>query len=291
MFKILTDNGADLSREFMQENDIGCMYLSTMLDGEIIAGADVPLAAADFYKMLADGAKPTTSQINPEEAEAYFEEHLSESDEFLYVALSSGLSGTFESVSSAAQKVMERHPDKRIEVVDSLTGSPGEALMVHCAVSLRDEGKTLRETADWLRENAQHVLLILSVDNLFDLWRGGRVSRSSAVLGSLISIKPIIFVDPQGKLQVCGKIRGRKKSLSYLTDYMEAHMGSFREMNKRRVIIHHGNGPEDAEYTAELIRKRFGFENITIGNVGPMIGTHTGSSIVVVAFMGESREA
>lgn len=289
MFKILTDNGSDLSKQFLQENDIGCMYLSTILDGEVIASADKDLSPEAFYRMLAEGAKPTTSQINPEEAVQYFEAHLDEADEFLYVSLSSGLSGTMGSVSAAARKVMEKHPGKRIECVDSLTGSPGQGLMVYYAVTMRDAGKSLEETARWLRDNTQHVLLCLTVDNLFDLWRGGRVSRSSAVLGSLISIKPFIIVDEQGKLQVTRKIRGRKKSLLYLSDYMEEHMGSFRDANRQMVIINHGNVPEDAAFAAEQIRKRFGFENIIIGNVGPMIGTHTGSSVVVVSFLGESR--
>lgn len=289
MFKIITDNGADLSRSFMQENDIGCMYLSTILDGEIIANSEKELSSEDFYRMLAEGAKPTTSQVNPEEAKRYFEAHIDEADEFLYIGLSSGLSGTYESVCTALEDIRKKYPDKHIETVDSLSGSDGEALFVHYAIKMRSEGKTLQETADWLRENAGHVLLAITVDNLFDLWRGGRVSKTSAFLGTLASIKPFLIVDPQGKLEVTKKIRGRKKSLNYLADYMDDHMGSFRDMNKNVVLIHHGNVPEDAAFTAELIKKRFGFENIVIGNVGPMIGTHTGPSIVVVAFLGEAR--
>lgn len=289
MFKIITDNGADLSRQFLNENGVGCMYLSTILDGRIIADSQTELSAADFYRMLAEGAKPTTSQINPEEAMEYFQAHIDEADEFLYIGLSSGLSGTFNSVKTAIMAIQEKYPEKRFEAVDSLSGSPGEGLLVHYAVALRDAGKSLAETVQWLRDNTQHAMLVLAVDNLFDLWRGGRVSRTSAVLGTLASIKPVLIVDEQGKLQVTKKIRGRKKSLSYLVDYMEANMGSFKDMNEQVVLIHHGNVLEDAEYTAELIRKRFGFKNIVIGNVGPMIGTHTGASIVVVAFMGEAR--
>lgn len=289
MFKIITDNGADLPLDFLKDNDIGCMYLSTILDGKVIAGEDVFLSAGDFYGMLREGAKPTTSQINPGYAKEYFEKHMDESDEFLYVGLSSGLSGTVESVIVGANEFMETHPDKNIEIVDSLTGSPGEGLLVYYAVKLRDEGKSLSETAQWLRENARHVLLAITVDDLFDLWRGGRVSRSSAVIGSLVAIKPFIIVDNEGHLQVVKKIRGRKKSLDYLTDYMEEHMGSYRDANRTMIIVNHGHVAEDAEYTASAIRERFGFENIMIGNVGPMIGTHTGPSIVVVAFLGEDR--
>ena len=187
--------------------------------------------------------------------------------------------------------VLENHPDKKIEIVDSLTGSPGEGLLVCYAVRMRSEGKTLEETAAWLRENAKNVLLAITVDNLFDLWRGGRVSKTSAMIGSLVSIKPFIIVDDEGKLEVVKKIRGRKKSLEYLIDYMDSHMGSRREENRQIIVVNHGNVPEDARFTTDLIRKKFGFENILTGNVGPMIGTHTGPSIVVVAFLGDARTA
>lgn len=289
MFRIITDNGADLPESFLTAHDIGCIYLSTILDGDIIAGQDRHLSAEDFYGMLRNGAKPSTSQVNPHDAEAYFEAHIDDADEFLYVGLSSGLSGTVQSVQAGVEKVLKKHPSKKIEVVDSLTGSPGEALLVYYAVTLRDQGRTLEEAAGWLRKNAKNVLLAITVDNLFDLYRGGRVSRSSAVIGTLASIKPFIIVDNEGKLQVTKKIRGRKKALEYLVDYMEEHMGSRRDENRQMVMVNHGHVPEDAAFTADLIRKRFGFENIMISNVGPMIGTHTGPSIVVVAFLGEER--
>ena len=289
MFRIITDNGADLPESFLAAHDIGCIYLSTILDGEVIAGQDRQLSAEDFYGMLRNGAKPSTSQVNPHDAENYFEAHIDDADAFLYVGLSSGLSGTVQSVQTGVENVLAKYPSKKIEVVDSLTGSPGEALLVYYAVMLRDQGQTLEETAAWLRKNAKNVLLAITVDNLFDLYRGGRVSRSSAVIGTLASIKPFIIVDNEGKLQVTKKIRGRKKALEYLVDYMEEHMGSRREENRQIVMVNHGHVPEDAAFTADLIRERFGFENIMISNVGPMIGTHTGPSIVVVAFLGEER--
>ena len=289
MFKIITDNGSDLSPSFLSENGVGCMYLSTILDGKVIAGKDKFLSAEDFYRMLREGAKPSTSQINPSDAREYFEEHINEADEFLYVGISSGLSGTVGSVRAGVEEILEKYPGKKIEIVDALTASCGEGLLVYYAVLLRNQGKTLEETASWLRANAKNVLLAITVDNLFDLWRGGRVSRTSALIGTLASVKPFIIVDNEGKLQVTKKIRGRKKSLEYLVDYMEERMGSRKEENRQMVIVNHGNAPADAELTAKMIRDRFGFENIMVGNVGSMIGVHTGPSIVVVAFLGEER--
>ncbi len=290
MFKIVTDNGSDLPVSFMQEKNVDCMYLSTILDGEVINGKSRQLPAEEFYKMLSNGAKPSTSQINPEDAKEYFEEHINETDEFLYIGLSSGLSGTVGSVKIGATDIMEKYPSKKIEVVDSLSGSLGTGLLVWYAIKMRDEGKSFEETAKWCHENAGNVLLAITVDNLFDLWRGGRVSKSSAVLGTLASVKPFIIVDDEGKLQVTKKLRGRKKSLAYLVEYMQEHEGSHKEENKENVVmICHGNVPEDAAYVEELVKEQ-GYNNVMISNAGPMIGTHTGASLVVIAFMGDVRE-
>ena len=147
MFKIITDNGSDLSPSFLSENDVGCMYLSTILEGKVIAGKDKFLSAEDFYRMLREGAKPSTSQINPSDAREYFEEHINEADEFLYVGISSGLSGTVGSVRAGVEEILEKYPGKKIEIVDALTASCGEGLLVYYAVLLRDQGKTLEETA------------------------------------------------------------------------------------------------------------------------------------------------
>ncbi len=289
MFKIITDNGADLPVGFMQEKGIYCIYLSTILDGEIINGKDRQLPAPEFYRMLREGAKPSTSQVNPEDAKEYFVSHIDEADEFLYIGLSSGLSGTVGSVKIGAEEIMEKYPGKKIEVVDSLSGSLGEGLLVWYAAKLRDEGKSFEDTARWCHEHAKNCLLAITVDNLFDLWRGGRVSKSSAVLGTLASVKPFIIVDDEGRLQVTKKLRGRKKSLAYLVKYMQDHMGSYKADNGNMVMICHGDVPEDAGYVEELI-KGLGYKNIMISNAGPMIGTHTGASLVVIAFLGDVRD-
>ncbi len=290
MFKIITDNGADLPVSFMQEKNIDCMYLSTILDGEVINGKDKQLPAEEFYKMLSEGAKPSTSQINPADAKEYFEAHINDADEFLYVGLSSGLSGTVGSVQIGADEIMEKYPDKKIEVVDSLSGSMGEGLLVWYAAKLRDEGKSFEETAKWCHENAKNCLLAITVDNLFDLWRGGRVSKSSAVLGTLASVKPFIIVDDNGSLEVTKKIRGRKKALQYLTEYMQEHEGSRKAENMDNMImVCHGNVPEDAAYVEGLL-KDMGYKNVMVGNAGPMIGTHTGASLVIIGFLGDFRK-
>ena len=290
MFKITTDSTADLPVSYLKENNVGCMPISYILDG-VTYGGDKELDWKEFYAMMREqGKMPTTSQINPAEAKEYFEEYIKTDKEILHLAFSSGLSGTCGNMRMAAEEIMEEHPDVKIVVVDSLCASMGEGLFVHKAVKLRDQGKSLEETAAWLNENAQNFVHVFTVDDLFHLYRGGRVSKTAAVIGTLVSIKPKLHVDSEGHLIVIGKVRGRKKSLSALVDYMEEKMGSRVQENKDDyVFISHGDALEDAEYVRDQLRERFGMEHFMINHIGPTIGAHSGPGTIALFFMGESR--
>ncbi len=287
MFKIITDSTADLPITYLEENEIGCLHLSYILDGETY-GQGKELDYKEFYAMMRDGKMPTTSQVNPEQAKTYFEEIIKEHDEILYLAFSSGLSGTYNSVAVAAAEVLEAHPNKKIIVVDTLSASLGEGLIVYKAVELRKSGKSMEETAQWVEDNKLHLVHAFTVDDLFHLHRGGRVSKASAVLGTLISIKPKLHVDNEGHLILLDKVRGRKKSLAALVDYMGIKMGSYRDQNDI-YMISHGDCLEDAESVRDMIKERFGIENCLIHNIGPTIGTHSGPGTVALFFMGEER--
>ncbi len=287
MFKIYTDNGSDIPEDYAAEHGIETINLATIIDG-VVYNQGVSLSKEEFYKRLAEGARPSTSQVTPEQAKKFFEDRIDQADEFLYIGLSSGLSGTVQSVMLAAKEVMEKHPGKRIEVVDSLTGSLGEMLLVTKAVDMRAAGKSLDEVAKFCKDNAIHASLAITVDNLMDLWRGGRVSKTSAVIGTVAAIKPFITVNNEGKLDAGGKIRGRKKSLDHIVDYMEEHLGSCRDMNDI-IMVAHGNCPEDAEYLKNLIEERLGFKKFMVNSMGPMIGTHTGPTICLAGYFGETR--
>ncbi len=290
MFKITTDSTGDLPKEYLQEHNVGCMPISYILD-DVTYGRDRELDWKEFYSLMRnEGKMPTTSQINPAEAKEYFEEFIKTDKEILHLAFSSGLSGTYNNMCIAAEEIMEEHPDCRIVVVDSLSASMGEGLFVHKAVRMRDAGKSLDETAQWLNANVQNFVHVFTVDDLFHLYRGGRVSRTAAVIGTLVSIKPKLHVDSQGRLIVIGKVRGRKKSLDALVDYMGEKMGGHLQENKEDcVFISHGDALEDAEYVRNRIRERFGIENFLISHIGPTIGAHSGPGTVALFFMGESR--
>ena len=290
MFKITTDSTADLPVEYLKEHNVGCMPISYIVDG-VTYGRDRELDWKEFYSLMRnDGKMPTTSQINPAEAKEYFEEFIKTDKEILHLAFSSGLSGTYGNLCIAADEIMEEHPDCRIIVVDSLCASMGEGLFVHKAVKMRDEGKTIEETADWLRTNVQNFVHVFTVDDLFHLYRGGRVSRTAAVIGTMAGIKPKLHVDSEGHLIVIGKVRGRKKSLNALVDYMEEKMGSYLSENRQDyVFISHGDALEDAEYVRDQIKERFGIENFLINHIGPTVGAHSGPGTIALFFMGESR--
>lgn len=290
MFKITTDNTADLPKEYLEKHDIGCMPISYILDG-VTYGKNKELDWKEFYRLMREENKmPTTSQINPAEAKEYFEEYLKESKEILHLAFSSGLSGTYNNLQIAAKEVMEENPGVKIIVIDSLCASMGEGLFVHKAVKMRENGKSMEETAEWLNNHIQNFVHVFTVDDLFHLFRGGRVSRTTAIIGTLASIKPKLHVDSEGHLIVIGKVRGRKKSLSALVDYMGEKMGDYLQENRDDyVFISHGDALEDALYVKEQIESRFGIKNVMINHIGPTIGAHSGPGTIALFFMGESR--
>lgn len=287
MFKIITDSTADLPREYMEEHNIGCLYLSYILEG-VTYGGEKELPWKEFYKLMREGNMPTTSQVNPEEAKAYLQECLKTDKEILYLAFSSGLSGTYNSGRLAAQELMEENPDCRIIVIDTLCASLGEGLMVHKAVTMRDENKSLEEVADWVQKHIQNLVHVFTVDDLYHLYRGGRVSKSTAFIGTLAGIKPKLHVDKEGHLTVIGKVRGRKKSLTALVDYMEEMMGSYADSNDT-FFISHGDALEDAEFVRDQIRERLGIEKCLINHIGPTIGTHSGPGTIALFFFGDAR--
>lgn len=287
MFKLITDSTADLPVEYLEEHGIGCINLSYILDG-VTYGQGKELEPKAFFDMMRAGKMPTTSQVNLEEAKNFFEKEIASCKELLYLAFSSGLSGSYSSATLAAEEVMAEHPDCRIVVVDSLCASMGEGLFVYKAVQLKEQGKSLDEVVEWLEQHKLNFVHVFTVDDLFHLYRGGRVSRTTAVIGTLAGIKPLLHVDDEGHLINIGKIRGRKKSLTALVDYMGEKIANYAGENDM-VMISHGDALEDAQKVRDMIRERYGIENFCINSLGPVIGAHTGPGLIALFFMGESR--
>ncbi len=286
-FKIITNTTADLPLDYVKENNLGLMVFNYTIKGETYSRGH-ELDWREFYGMMREGHMPTTSQVNPEECRAYFEEYLEENKQLLYLCFSSGLSGTYNNACMAAGMLMEERPDCKITVIDSKCASMGEGLLVHKALMQQKAGKSMDETAAWLEENIPHLVHIFTVDDLNHLYRGGRVSRTAAVIGTVVGIKPILHVDNDGHLIPIQKVRGRKKSLHALVDYMEGKMGSYRDANDI-VFISHGDALEDAEAVRDEVKARFGIDCFLVNHIGPTIGAHSGPGTIALFFMGESR--
>ncbi|MCL2718816.1 MAG: DegV family protein [Lachnospiraceae bacterium] len=284
-YKIVTDSTADLPVEYLEKHQIGCLNLSYIIEDKIY-GQGQELEIEDFYNVMRKGKMPSTSQVNPDEAKAKFEEFYQTDKNILYLAFSSGLSGTYNSGCIAANEMMTEHPDCKIVVIDTLCASMGEALIVHKAVTLREQGKSIDEVAEWVSGNKLKVVHAITVDDLNHLYRGGRLSKAAAVVGTMVSVKPQLHVNDEGKLAVLGKNRGRKKSLDALIDYLEEKgaRGVAEE-----VFIIHGDCIEDTEYVKEQIEKRLNIQNFMVNFAGPIIGSHTGPGVIGLFCMGESR--
>lgn len=286
-YVITTDNTADLPYSYYKENDIEYMYLSYRIDGEGYGKSD-ELDFKEFYTKMRAGSMPTTSQVNTEEAKEVMQPLLEQGKDILHLAFSSGLSGSYNSSRLAAEELRELYPERKIVVIDSLCASLGEGLFVDKAVELKKEGKTLEENAAWLMEHRLNFCHVFTVDDLFHLYRGGRVSKVAAVVGTMISLKPLLHVDNEGHLIPLSKTRGRKKSLAGLVSMMEERVGSWKDKNTK-IFISHGDCEQDAEYVAKLVKEKFGYETFLINTIGATIGAHAGPGTVALFFMGDHR--
>lgn len=287
-YLITTDNTTDFPEEFLASQDVPEMFLNYILDGTTY-DENNNMAFSDFYAKMTEGKLPTTSQVTPERAKEYFRKFLEKKKRILHIAFSSGLSGTYASACLAAQDLMEEQPDCQITVVDSLSASMGEGLLVYKALELQKQGMGYDELIAWLEKYKNNVCHNFTVDDLFHLYRGGRVSKAAAVIGTMINLKPVLHVDDAGCLKPLAKVRGRKKSLHALVDDMERQIGSWRDKNDI-VFISHGDCYEDAVYVSELVKKRFGIEKFLIGTIGPTIGAHSGPGTVALFYMGDNRK-
>jgi DegV family protein with EDD domain len=286
-YLISTDNMCDLPESYLAEHQIPTMSLTYFMDGETYT-AEHSLPCQEFYRKMREGCMPTTSQVNPEEAKERFTEFLKINQNIIHIAFSGGLSGTSNSARLAAEELMDEHPDCRITVIDSLAASMGEGLLVHKALEKQASGMSYEELVQWIEDHKLNVCHCFTVDDLFHLYRGGRVSKAAAVVGTMINLKPVLHVDDEGHLIPTGKVRGRKKSLHALVDNMEKQMGSWRPDNDI-VFISHGDCYEDALYVQEQVKKRFGITQFLIAPVGPTIGAHSGPGTLALFFMGDVR--
>jgi len=256
----------------------GCDYLNTPDENQ--------LSSHDFYELLRSGKSSTTAQINSEVFKDELRPYLSQGLDVIYLGFSSGLSSTFNSARLAAVELAEEFPDRKVLMVDTLSASMGEGLLVWHAVQQKRAGLDIDALAAWVEENRLHLAHWFTVDDLNHLKRGGRVSGAAALVGTMLNIKPVLHVDDEGHLIPVNKVRGRRNSLEELVNHMKE---TAVDPASQTVFISHGDAPQDAEYVAKLVRERLGVTQIFINPIGPVVGTHSGPGTVALFFLATKR--
>lgn len=281
-YLIMSESTCDLNQEIIDAHNILVIPMTIDLDGELFEHyTDFRnMSAQAFFEYLKQGKMATTSQITPMQYEMFWEPYLEKGYDILYVCFSSALSKTYESAQVARQMLSKKYPH-RIHIVDSLSASAGEALLVYEAAMNREKGMTIEENVKYLEELKQHIHHYFTVDDLHFLKRGGRISAATALIGSALQIKPILTVNQDGGLISIDKVRGRKSSMRYLADKIK----TLAQPNSK-VYITHAVCEEDALNLKESLSE---FETVMISDCGPIIGAHTGPNLLCVALISRDK--
>ena len=286
-FDILVDSGCDMPKSYLDKHEIDCVKLGFTMNNVNYEGeGGEKITEKEFYAKLREGAMPTTYQVTGEMAKAGMEKSLKKGRDLLVITFSSGLSGTAGSFIVAQRALAQEYKERKIFVVDSLCASMGEGLLLDYVIKKAETGASIEETAKYAEDLKLHICHHFTVDNLFHLKRGGRVSATTALVGSILKIKPIMHVDDNGKLVAIGKAMGRKKSLNTLVDNLFENAEIEENMP---IFISHGDCIEDVEYVKGLILERLPSADILVNYVGAVIGTHSGAGTVALFCKGTKR--
>ncbi|MBQ7948537.1 MAG: DegV family protein [Clostridia bacterium] len=286
-FDIVTDSASDMPKEYYERNELICVPLGFTMNNVNYEGEQgEKISPKAFYDKLREGGMPTTYQVTAEQARGYIEPCLQKGRDVLVVCFSSGLSGTAGSFRVTVRELSKRYPRRKIKVVDSLCASMGEGLLLDYVVKKADEGASLEETAKYADNLKRRICHHFTVDSLFHLKRGGRVSGATAVIGSILKIKPVMRVDDQGKLTMVSKTMGRKKALAAVVENL------FESMDigeNDPIFISHGDCKEDVNHVIDLIRTRLPNVRIEVHYIGAVIGAHAGAGTLAVFHKGKCR--
>lgn len=284
---IMTDSSADLPDEYIKENQICVVPLHYIIDGEIY-GEEKTIEVHQFYEAMRKGMMPTTNAANPDEVSKKLEYYLQNEKDILILAFSSALSSTCQNMKTAADTMKEKYPERQIIVIDTLCASLGQGLAVYKAVQLKKFGLSIQETVKQLHQMIPHICHFFTVDDLYHLQRGGRVSKTTAVVGSMLQVKPVLHVDDAGRLIKIDTVRGRRKSLNAVVK-RACESAKTSPYQNDIFFISHGDCLEDAEYVAKKIQENIGIHQYMIAPIGPVIGTHSGPGTIAVFLMGCDR--
>lgn len=284
---IFTDSCCDLPISFVKENNIQVMSIRVNINGK-----DIPddlgesISHKNFYNLIREGEMPTTSQVNVNTFEEGFRKFVKEGYSIIYIGFSSALSGCINSARLAKETALEDMKDADITIIDTKSASMGLGLIVYYATNMLKEGKNKEEIINWIEENKLKINHWFTVDDLNHLKRGGRISSTVAIVGTMLSIKPIMHVDNEGRLIPVSKVKGRKKSIKALQEKLKERIVNPEE---QVIFISHGDCLGDAEHLRELILKELNVKDVIINNIGPAVGSHSGPGTVALFFIGNDR--
>ncbi|MBR6533098.1 MAG: DegV family protein [Clostridia bacterium] len=287
-YKIITDSCANLTDSQIAEYGVEILSLKYYIGDtgfdSYIKGKKIDYSNA--YRILREKGKITTSLANRDDCDKTILPVLEDGYDVLVLAFSSGLSGTYQNIVNSAEDYKEMFPDRKIIVVDTLCASMGEGLLVHYAFQMKKEGKSMEEVAEWVEANKLNICHTFTLDDLFFLKRGGRLSGTSAIVGSLMGIKPLMHVANDGKLYVTGKARGRKAAINHLIESV-GERGI--DVKNQDIFIVHGDCEDEAKIIGEEVKKRYGVENIVYNCLDPVIVSHSGPGTLAIFFIGNER--
>ena len=284
-YRIITDNCCDFPASMYEELNLSVVPLTVRFKGQEISLYSEEWLK-DMFAGLRNGEEATTSAVNPQLWEETIEPVLAAGEDALVMAFSSGLSTTYQSAVIAASELMEKYPDRKIRVIDTLCASLGQGLLVWYACKKRDEGMDFDTLADWCENNRPNLCHWFTVDDLMFLKRGGRVSAATALVGTMLQIKPVLHVDDEGHLINMAKARGRKASIEALAKKL-GDTGLPGENDT--VFICHGDCLEDAKTLEKIVKEKYGVKNVFIYYVGAVIGSHSGPGTLALFFLGNKR--
>ena len=285
-YVIITDSACDLTVAETDALGVAMLDLAVMIEGEDAPKDNRDVDVKDFYELLRSKKTITTSALNQEAFRTFFCRFLDEGKDILYLGFSSGLSSTYAAGKLAAEALAEQYPDRKLLTVDTLCASLGQGLLVFLAASMQKDGADIDAVYSYVNDNCLKLCHEFTVDNLFFLKRGGRVSAATAVVGTMLNIKPVMHVDNEGHLVKVGIARGRRASINALFDKTAKNAVNPEE---QVMYICHGDCIEDAEYLANKLRTELKVKEVRIGYTGPVIGAHSGPGTLAVFYLGTER--
>lgn len=285
---VSTETNSDMSEEFLTSNNVLVIPHYYNVEETTYGEEGNRLTIKEFYDEMRAGKKVGTAASNPGVILDKFTELAKAGKDIIHISFSSGLSGGYQNIVNGANEVMEEYPECKIVVIDTLSASLGEGLMIKLALDRVKEGKSIEEIEAEINELSKHISVQFTVDNLDYLYRGGRLSKSSAVIGNAINLKPVLHIDDEGKLVPVAKVRGRKKSMATMLDNMEAGLGSYKD-KQIFIGILHGDCEEDALQLKNMVEEKFGYKDYVIEPIGPSIGAHSGPGTLGLVFLADNR--